>query len=66
MTSVSTVPAGSVDEAAGFDGCDEGFVNRRVDGVLDDGFGGIHFGTANGWVLLGMGGEGADSQGGDG
>ncbi len=45
-----------VDEAAGFDGSDEGFVDRRVDCVLDDGFGGIHFGAAYGGVFLGLGG----------
>ena len=59
--------AGAVErvyEAACFDGCDEGFVNRRVDCVLDDGLGGIHFCAAYGGILLGLGGERGDGQSG--
>ncbi len=42
-----------VDEAAGFDGCDEGGVDGRVRCVLHDGLGGIHLGAADHGVLLG-------------
>ena len=46
-----------VNQTAGLDGCDEGLVDRRVDCVLDDGLGGVHGGSANGWVLLSLGAE---------
>ena len=36
-----------IDQAGGFYGCDESFVDRRVDCVLDDGLGGIHVGAAD-------------------
>jgi len=45
-----------VDEATCLDGSDEGFVDRRVDCVLYNGFGGIHFGAAYGGVFLDLGG----------
>jgi hypothetical protein len=55
-----------VDEAASLDGCNEGFVDRRVDRVLDDGFGGIHVGAADGRVLLCVRAERGEGQGSDG
>lgn len=53
-----------VDEASRFDGCDEGLVDRRVDGVLDDGFGGVHGGPTDGWVGLGVSGYRGDGESG--
>ena len=51
-----------VDQTGGFDCCDKGLVDRRVDGVLDDGFGGIHLGTAYCWVFLCVCGERGDGH----
>ena len=51
-----------VDQAASLDGGDEGLVDRRVDCVLDDGLGGVHFCAADGGVFLCVGGERGDGQ----